>query len=88
MEIYSLNLRIQSECGKIPTRKEDFRAVYKQCFHIIGNFVFVGIIQHLKILEIDFRPRKLIKAHCDPRKIKALKDTFLLELLLSSITTG
>ena len=44
---------------------------------IINNFFFVGIIQHFKILQIVFRPKKLIKANYKPSKMKVLKDTFL-----------
>ena len=43
---------------------------------IINNFFFVGIIQHFKILQIVFRPKKLIKAHYKPSKMNVLKDTF------------
>ena len=43
---------------------------------IINNFVFVGIIQHFKILQIVFRAKKLIKSNCKPSKMKVLKDTF------------
>ena len=43
---------------------------------IINNFFFVGIIQHLKILQIVFRPKKLIKPNYKPSKMKVLKDTF------------
>ena len=43
---------------------------------IINNFFFVGIIQHFKILQIIFRPKKLIKAHYKPSKMNVLKDTF------------
>ena len=44
MEIYGVNLRIQSECGKIWTRKtpntDTFHAVYR--IHIMENcFVFI-----------------------------------------------
>ena len=44
---------------------------------IINNFFFVGIIQHFKILQIVFRPKKLIKANYKPSIMKVLKDTFL-----------
>ena len=38
-------------------------------FMFINIFFFLGIIQHLKILEIVFRPKKLIKAYCKPSKM-------------------
>ena len=34
------------------------------------------MIQHLKILQIVFRPKKLIEANYKPSKMKVLKDTF------------
>ena len=43
---------------------------------IINNFSFVGIIQHFKILQIVFRPKKLIKANYKPSKMKVSKYTF------------
>ena len=43
---------------------------------IINSFFFVDIIQHLKILQIVFRPKKLIKANYKPSKMKVLKYTF------------
>ena len=43
---------------------------------IINNFFFVGMIQYFKILQIVFRPKKLIKANYKPSKMKVLKDTF------------
>ena len=43
---------------------------------IINTFFFVGIIQYFKILQIVFRPKKLIKANYKPSKMKVLKDTF------------
>ena len=43
---------------------------------IINNFFYVGIIQHFKILQIVFRPKKLIKVNYKPSKTKFLKDTF------------
>ena len=36
----------------------------------------MGIIQYFKILQIVFRPKKLIKANYKPSKIKILKDNF------------
>ena len=43
----------------------------------IKNFLFVGIIQDLKILQIVFRPKKLIKANYKLSKVKVLKDEAL-----------
>ena len=43
---------------------------------IINNFFFVVIMQDLKILQIVFRPKKLIKPNYKPSKMKVLKDTF------------
>ena len=43
---------------------------------IINNFFFVGIMQHFKILQIVFRPKKLIKVNYKPSKMIVLKDTF------------
>ena len=43
---------------------------------VINNFFVVDIIQHFKILQIVFRPKKIIKANYKPSKIKVLKDTF------------
>ena len=40
---------------------------------IVNNFFFVGIIQNFKILQIIFRPKKLIKANYKPSKMKSLK---------------
>ena len=37
---------------------------------IINNFFFVGIMQHLKILQIVFSPKKLIKANYKASRIK------------------
>ena len=44
---------------------------------IINNFIFVGIIQHFKILQVVFTPKKLIKANYKPSKMKVLKVTLL-----------
>ena len=43
---------------------------------IINNFFFVVIMQDLKILQIVFRPKKLVKANYKPSKMNVLKDTF------------
>ena len=48
----------------------------------VNNFFFVGIIQHLKILQIVFRPKKPIKVNYKPSKMKVLKDTFQLSFKL------
>ena len=37
---------------------------------IIINFFFAGITQHFKILQIVFRPKKLIEANSKPNKWK------------------
>ena len=36
----------------------------------------MGIIQYFKILQIVFRPKKLIKANYKPSKMKVLKHNF------------
>ena len=43
---------------------------------IMNNFFFVDIIQHFKVLQTVFRPKKLIKTNCESSKMKVLKDTF------------
>ena len=43
---------------------------------IINNFFFVDITRHFKILQIVFRPEKLLKANHKPSKMEVLKDTF------------
>ena len=39
---------------------------------VIKNFSLVGI----KVLQIVFRPKQLIKANCKPSRMKNLKNTF------------
>ena len=53
---------------------------------IINNFFFVSIIQHLKILQIAFRPKKLVKADYKSSKMKISKRLFSRDL--SFMTTG
>ena len=53
---------------------------------IINNFFFVSIIQHLKILEIAFRAKKLVKADYKSSKMKISKRLFSRDL--SFMTTG
>ena len=43
---------------------------------LLTIFTFVDIIQHLKMLQIVLRLKKLIKASYKTSKIKILKDTF------------
>ena len=43
---------------------------------IVNNFFFVGIIQYFKMLQIVFRPKKVIKTNYKPSKMKVLKYTF------------
>ena len=43
---------------------------------IVSNFFFVDMTQYFKILQIVFRPRKLIKVNYKPSEMKVLKETF------------
>ena len=43
---------------------------------LLLTFFFVGLIQYFKILQIFFRPKKLIKDNYKPTKMKVLKYTF------------
>ena len=58
------------------SRREDKVNVIIIIIIIINNFFFVGLIQHFKVPQIVFRPKKLIKANCKPSEMKFLKDTF------------
>ena len=51
---------------------------FKNSFVIItiDNFFFVDVMQHLKILQIVFRPKKLIKANYKASRMKVSKGTF------------
>ena len=43
---------------------------------VVNNFFVIGIMQHLKILETVFKPKKIIKTNYKPSKMKVSKDTF------------
>ena len=42
----------------------------------INNFIFVEVIQHLRMLEIVFTPKKLIKVNDKPSRMNVSKDIF------------
>ena len=51
---------------------------------IINNFLFVGIVQHFKKLQIVFRPKNLIKANYKLSKVEVLKDKVLKDTIQQS----
>ena len=42
----------------------------------INNFIFVEVIQHLRMLEIVFTPKKLIKVNDKPSRMNISNDIF------------